>query len=251
MKKIYLLFAFLTLFSHGARADSTQNAAQLIDQGDRLFAARTESAGAPQALAYYIQAASAAPSAATPLWKAARACYWIGDHSKIKKEKIIAFEQGISFSEKAVQLDPSSPDAHFWLGGLYGSYGEVKGILKSLSLLKPIRKEMETLIKLNDRFQGGAGYRVLGIVDYKVPGFAGGDKKRALQELSKALAIDSGNAFNQFYMAEYLATAAGNKSGAREHLDAIRLLTPTADVDAADLKLVSGKADALRAQIGK
>jgi len=33
---------------------------------------------------------------------------------------------------------------------------------------------MAEVNRINDRYDGGGGYRVLGVVDYQVPGFAGG-----------------------------------------------------------------------------
>ncbi len=221
-----------------------------LTKADQLYAQRTETTGAAEALALYEQAAAANPSEVAPLWKAARATYWLADHAKAKKEKIALFEKGIAIAKKAVELDPKSIEAHFWLGGLYGSYGEVKGVMKSLALVKPIRQEMNAINQLDEKFQGGAGYRVLGIVDYKVPGIAGGSKKRAREQLEKAVAMDPSNAFNQYYMAEFLGTAGGDKKKALEHLDILKGLTPTADVDAADLKMMKERGERLRGQIG-
>lgn len=219
-----------------------------IERGDALYSQRTESDGAKQALAEFVKAASEDPSSVTPLWKAARACYWIADHTSSKKEKLALIEKGIALAQQAIALDPKCVEAHFWLGGIYGTYGETKGIMKSLAMVKPIREEMSTIIRLNDRYQGGAGYRVSGIVDYKVPSFVGGNKKRALEQLNKALAIDPTNAFNLYYMAEFLSSN-GGKQQAKEHLKTLQTLTTSEDVDGPDLKMIQEKGRKLQEKI--
>lgn len=246
MKTHLMKLIVLTLLALPAAAHADP---ELIREADELFAQRTETTGAHEALQLYEQAVST-QTQVEALWKAARACHWVADNAATKKDKVLFFEKGIALAEKAVALEPKSVEAHFWLGGLYGSYGETKGVLKSLSLVKPIRREMESVNRLNDKFQGGAGYRVLGIVDYKVPGFAGGSKKRALEQLNKALAIDPANAFNHYYAAEFFATAGNDKKKAAEHLDALSKLAPTDDVDAADLKMIQARGERLKAQTG-
>ncbi|MBI3564908.1 MAG: hypothetical protein HY079_06920, partial [Elusimicrobia bacterium] len=68
-----------------------------------------------------------------------------------------------------------------------GRRGETQGILKSLFLIKPIKKEMAEVLRLDPR-HGGA-HRVLGEILWQVPGFAGGDKKKALEEFEAAVRL--------------------------------------------------------------
>ncbi len=239
-----------TLPLKGEGVPSSAVVADLITQADQAWSARTPTAGADKALALYEQAFAGDKTSVVALWKAGRACHWLADHDTNKSSKLPMFEKGMKLEQQAIAIDPNSAEAHFWLAALYGSYGEVKGVLKSLALVKPIRKELEEVNRINDRYQGGAGYRVLGIVDYKVPGFAGGNKKRALEELNKAIAIDATNVFNHYYLAEYFATAAGDKKKALEILDTLQSLTVTNDVDAADLDKMKQKGQSLRRQIG-
>ncbi len=243
-----LVVAALLFFGLCSSWADPQAASKFISDADALYSQRTEKTGAQPALDLYEKALTENPSSAEACWKAARACYWIADHAVSKKEKISTFENGITFAQKAIALDPQSLDAHFWLGGLYGSYGEAKGILKSLALVKPIRVEMQTIIGLNDRYQGGGGYRVLGIVDYKVPGFAGGNKKRSFEELIKALSIDPMNPFNQFYIAEYFSMT-GEKQQSLEHLQQLQTLKASADVDQPDLLDIQAKGKTLTEKI--
>lgn len=226
----------------------TEEANTLIAQGDAFFGIRTEDRGAEEAMAAYENALKKADAQVEAFWKAARAAHWVADNSKEKKTKVIWFEKGIAYAKKAIALEPRSVEAHFWLGANYGSYGESRGVLKSLALVKPIRNEMETVIRLDDKYQGGAGYRVLGVVDYKVPPFAGGSKKRALENLNKAMGIDSTNAFNLYYLAEYFE-AMGDRYKALAQLSLLEKCTPTLDVDAPDLKSIQEKGKKLKKKL--
>jgi tetratricopeptide (TPR) repeat protein len=219
-------------------------------EGDRAYLKRADLIQAKVALEMYEKSIEQYPNEVEPYWKASRAAWWIADHTTSSIEKIATFQKGIDLAKKALVLNPNSVEAHFWLGGNMGSFGEAKGVLKSLFLVKPIRKEMEDVIRLNPTFDGGAGYRVLGVVDYKVPGFAGGNKKRALENLNKALAIDSTSSFNHYYMAEYFFTV-GNKAKASEHLAILQSLTPRSELDKPDVMMMQKKGEALAAKIKK
>lgn len=225
------------------------DAATWVHQGDAFFGIRTPDQGAAEAIAAYENAIQKDETLMEAYWKAARAAHWIADNSKTNKNKITWFEKGIEYAKAAIALEPRSVEAHFWLGANYGSYGETKGVLKSLALVKPIRKEMETVVRLDDKYQGGAGYRVLGVIDYKVPPFAGGSRKRALENLNKAIGIDPGNAYNLYYMAEYFDVV-GERYKALDHLALLDKCTPTMDVDEADLKSVQEKGKKLKKKLG-
>ena len=244
--RLFFAGVLLVLAAPAARADDARSA---VARGDALFAGRTVSTGAAEALALYRQAAADDPTNAAALWKASRALHWLGDHATGAAQRAY-YEDGIRAGKAAVALNPDSPNARFWLGALYGSYGEARGVLKSLSLVKPVREQMMAIADIDPRYGGGAAARVLGIVDYKVPGFAGGSKKRAAELLAEALKIDPANAFNHYYMAEFLAQT-GKKGGAAAELDAVRRSSTTKDVDGPDLAMIQGKARALEAKLAR
>lgn len=258
MKKWMLCFSLIAtpLFAAVESAPSPlietlgDEAKIFVHEGDALFGVRTETQGGREAIASYEKAMQKNPALVEAYWKAARAAHWVGDHAPVKREKVVWLEKGIDYAKEAIRLEPKSVEAHFWLGANYGTYGEVKGVLKSLSLVKPIRTEMETVVRLDDKYQGGAGYRVLGILDYKVPGFAGGSKKRALENLKKAVEIDANNAFNQYYLAEYYDEA-GERYQALDALAILEKCETSHDVDGPDLRMIQSKGKALRKKIGK
>jgi tetratricopeptide (TPR) repeat protein len=199
-----------------------------LQQADTLYSQRNDSAQAKASLDAYAGALKENPTDIEALWKSSRAAWWVGEHSA-QNEKAALFQKGIDWAKEAIRLNPDDLNAHFWLGANYGTFGEAKGVLKSLFLVKPIRQEMEEIIKRDSSFMGGAAYRVLGVVDYKVPGIAGGSQKRALENLTKAATYDANNPFNQYYLADYFANR-GEKDKAREHLSLLNSLSVAPDV---------------------
>ena len=235
--------ALLLTFACGAFAAGPE-----LLSGDAAYAVRTATSGAVEALALYEKAATG-PDAVEARWKAARALHWLGDRSADKKTKNAYFEKGIALAQAAVAAAPDRPEARFWLAALYGSYGESRGVLKSLKLVGPMREQLDAVNRIDERYQGGGAVRVLGVIDYKVPGFAGGSKKRAIERLDRAVAIDPSNAYNQYYLAEGLSEV-GRKKEALAHLDTLAGLGPNADVDGPDLASIRAKGEALKKKIG-
>jgi len=255
MKKGFSFFIFslllpLSQFSTYAAPNSgacSPEATNFLRQADTAYLNRLDAVQADLSLELYDKAASADGACAEALWKGSRAAWWVADHASSRSEKILTFQKGIDLSKKAVELAPQSAEAHFWLAGNYGSYGETKGVLKSLFLLKPIRQELRKVLEINPQYDGGGAYRVLGVVDYKVPGFAGGSRKRALEELNKAAQIDPNNFFTRYYLAEYFYVS-GNKGKAKEQLALLMARKPSAE-EKPDLTMMQEKGAALLSKI--
>jgi tetratricopeptide (TPR) repeat protein len=235
MQKILFMLFALSL-AVPARAES---AGSLMAQADAAYALREDPTQAKNSLTAYEGCAQSAqaPDNPTPdrstavscYWKASRAAWWLGEHDHARADRLADYQRGIDDARKAVALDPDSAAAHFWLGGNEGSFGDTKGIMKSLGMVKPIRHEMAEVLRLNDHYNNGSAYQVLGVVDYKVPGLMGGDKGRAKIELERALVMGPNDPFHVYYMAEYWKTV-GHKEKLKEELDALKNLQPPSDL---------------------
>ena len=117
-------------------------------------------------------------------WRLARFKAWEGNIALEKGEKLRFFQETEAFARMAIEANPSNPEGHYWLGVAYGRRGEVQGILKSLSLVDPIKKEMAEALELNPNHAGA--HHLLGIMYRKLPWFKGGSSKKSLEELKKA-----------------------------------------------------------------
>jgi hypothetical protein len=205
IQQSFLVFLFACLLRPALAAPS------LIEQGDAAYAKREDIPQAKMAMVLYERAAAAdSAHAVEGFWKASRAAWWVGENSTDHDAQMDSFQKAMDFARKAVALNSESVDAHFWLGATEGTYGKAKGVLKSLALVKPIRHEMAEVIRLNDRYLNGGAYRVLGVVDFKVPALMGGNLKRAKDELDKARSMGPSDPFVAYdYVQFYKAT---NKS---------------------------------------
>jgi len=175
-----------------------QTADELITKGDELYAEMTDMATAQEALGYYRKALGIAENRYEALWKISRQLYFIGVH----KEKKTIFSQGVYHAERAMELEPEKADGYYWRGVNNGKFGEAKGILKSLALVKPIKRDMNKVIELDKNYEDGGADRVLGRVYFKLPGMAGGSKKKSLEHLEMSKQLGPEDAMTRVYLGE-------------------------------------------------
>ncbi len=153
------------------------------------------------------------------LWRAARAYYYVGDGSA-KNEKNSYFQKGIAFGQRAVAALPNAVEGHFWLAANYGGYSEQVGALKALQTVKKIRAEMETVLRLNDRYNDGGAYLALGEMDRQLPRIVGGNLKRAITRLEQGIKIAPQNLEMKIALAEAYKED-GRKEDARRQLQEV------------------------------
>jgi tetratricopeptide (TPR) repeat protein len=181
-----------------------EDSSSLIAQANAAYVKREDLPEAKIAMVLYERAAvTDSTHAIEGYWKASRSAWWLGENTTERDEQLILFQKAIDLAKKAVDLDPESVEAHFWLGANLGTYGKAKGVMKSLSLVKPIRHEMAEVIRLDDHYLNGAAYRVLGVVDFKVPGIMGGNLKRAKEELDKTHSMAPNDPFVYYDYVQY------------------------------------------------
>jgi tetratricopeptide (TPR) repeat protein len=174
----------------------------LIAEGDALYAQRQDPLLAAKALANYQEAMRLAPDSYEALWKNAQIMYFIGDNSTSSSEKLKIFKQAMDICKKAVALRPNGVEGHYWLGVHTGSYGETRGVLKSLFLKGDIISEMNKAIAIDGSYENGGAYCVLGRLYFKVPGIFGGSNKKSRLNLEKCRQIAPKNSVNLIFLAE-------------------------------------------------
>ena len=208
---------FLTVFCLAVML-FPQTADELTEQGDQLYQGMKDLDTAKEAEKLYIQSLGLTDNKYDVYWRLSRIMYYIGEHTESKKEKKGIFARGVYYAEKAVDLEPEKPDGHYWLGVNHGKVGETRGVLKSLALVKPIKNAMNKVIELERTYEEGGPDRVLGRVYYKLPGFAGGSKKKSLEHLLMSKDYGPNDAVTRIYLAEtYLALK--DKEKPREELE--------------------------------
>ncbi len=175
-----------------------QEVGELMGKADALWPQRGDMAKLKESMELYEKVLAQDSINVEALWRLSRACWWLGTHSP-EEQKLAIFEKGIEYGKRAILLKEDCAPCHYWLGVNYGVYGEAKGVLKSLSLVDPIREEMNRVIQLEPGFMHGGAYRILGRMAYKLPWFAGGEQKGIGGVPEKGLGIRSQQLFDQAF----------------------------------------------------
>lgn len=182
---------------------------------DRLYFHRNEGRNLEENIEQLDALLAKSPDDAELLWRKGRALFRAGEKKDGSSAKIETFLKAEDDLKRAVALAPDSADAHYWYGVAMGKRGETQGVMHSLFLIKPIRAEMNETLRL-DPNHGGA-HRVLGEILWQVPGIAGGDKKKALEEFETAVRLAPN------YTANYQPLAEAYEHYGRKD-DAVRVL---------------------------
>ncbi len=148
-------------------------------------------------------------------WRLAKFYYQYGERVPKNKRKNIFFK-AVNYGRRALLYNKNRVEGHFWLGVAYGKYGEAKGIFKSLSLVKPIKQEMKRVIELDENYECGGAYRVLGRLYFKVPGIMGGSKSKSLEYLLKEKKMCPSNILGRYYLADTLRKVGKKKEAIAE-----------------------------------
>src|SRR5438552_1046958 len=149
----------------------------------------------------------------------------------------IGFSGGV-LQKLAVKLQDRRPEGHFWLGANYGGTAE-KSTLAGLSEVDDIKREMETVIKLDEKYQDGSAYMVLGQVYLESPTLLGGDTQKAISYLEKGLRLGPDNELMRLHLAEAYAQAHRNED-ARKQIDALLAMKPAPGYETEYKEAVAG-----------
>jgi hypothetical protein len=208
-------------------ADNSKLVVQRLAEADRLYAQREELAKVRQGIALLQDAQRADYASYDAAWRLAKFNYYLGSHSSDQAEKERAFRDGIEAGKQAVRLLDGKPDGHFWLGANYGGMAEIS-TLAALTAIEDIKHEMETVIRLDEKYEGSSAYMVLGQMYLKAPALLGGDRRKAIEYLERGLDISANNVMMRLRLAEaYIAV--NRKQDARKQIDVLLSMKPDPD----------------------
>jgi len=188
---ISLAAAALTLMCAAgpAAAEATGAApAAILAEADRLYLHRDQGSNLSAAVVLLEERARVADADPQVLWRLGRCLVRQGELRADRVGKLAVYARAEEVLRRAVDLAPREADAHYWLGIAMGRRGETRGILRSLFLIGPLRREMRTVLELDS--QNGGAHHVLGEMLREIPAFAGGDKKAAARELETAARLE-------------------------------------------------------------
>jgi tetratricopeptide (TPR) repeat protein len=205
---------------------ATHPAGDAISQADQLFAGRADLVKVRQGVIALRQAQAEDQGNYELAWRLAKFNYHLGDHSPDTSERDKAYRDGLEAGKLAVKLQDGKPEGHFWLGANYGGSAKTS-MLAGLTDFDDIKREMETVIKLDERYQDASAYMALGQLYLDAPRILGGDTQKAIQYLEKGSKLGPDNAL----MRAQLATAyveAHRNDDARKQIDTLLAMKPAA-----------------------
>jgi len=210
----------------GPRIDNgdAKMAATKVAEADTLYDGREDMNKARVAVASLRQARMADYGSYDAAWKLARASFYVGDRTKSNGEKDDMFREGTEAGKAAVKLQPDKPEGHFWLGANYGG-SAANSTLANLSSFQDIKREMEAVLKLDERYEGFSAYLGLGRLYLQAPRVLGGDTNKAIEYLEKGVKLNPRHGLMRFHLAE--AYQANNRDAeAKKQIEALMAITP-------------------------
>lgn len=197
-----LLIADVTLTAAGAARAWAQGVA---GDPDQLYAERARLERAVEAAAIWKGRLAGGASDFESAWKLARAYYWLGGHMP-SAERRKQYELGIAAGKRAVEIDATRPEGHFWLAANMGTLAESFGLRAGLRYRGAVKRELEMVLSIEPSYGGGLADRALGRWYLKVPALFGGSKTKSVEHLQRALTYDPTAAASHLFLAEtYLA----------------------------------------------
>src|SRR4051794_24376965 len=194
-------------------------AAAQAQNADSLYADREHLASARQASEIWAAEVAKDPRDFDASWKLARVCYWLGGHGP-QQERRAFLERGMTAAQQAIALQPNRPEGHFWLAADMGTMAEGFGLRAGLKYRKPVKDELETVLRLDPAFMDGSADRVLGRWYFRVPGLFGGSSKEAEAHLLASLKYDDRSTITHYFLAE-LYQDQGRRGEARGELQKV------------------------------
>ena len=114
-----------------------------------------------------------------------RAWFLYGENRAASEEaRLAAYDRGRVVAERAIARAPGDAEAHLWCAINLGSWAAVKGLVRSLLTLQNIRREVETVLRLDPN--NVDAHVMAGSLDREVPAILGGDKAKAEEHFKTA-----------------------------------------------------------------
>jgi len=116
-----------------------------------------------------------------------------------KDGKIRSFEKGKETAERAIEIAPDNPDAHFFYVANLALVGETKGLFRSLFMLPEVRRKLDQILELDPNHTYGLAMQ--GALYYYLPGILGGDTQISEIYIRRALFNDPHLSSAKLYLA--------------------------------------------------
>ena len=120
-------------------------------------------------------------------------------------ERVTAYERGSEWARRGIGAAPRSERAHFLLAINSGRLAEMEGVMRALPLVRKIREESATVLRLNPTSVDGL--ILAASLAAEMPAIMGGDHAKAEALFKRALEVDPHQTGGRLELARlYIAT---------------------------------------------
>lgn len=204
--------------------EESVNISATLEQADELFRQRADLSKLREAVSLLARSRNRDRRDYEIEWKFARYNYFLGKQSGDEKESEKAFENGVQAGKIASRLEPNKPDGYFWQGANLGEQAKRAPLTKGLTAIGDIRQLMNKTIEIEPGYQGASAFDALAQIELATR-LTGGDAKKAVDYLEKAIQIENNNSNLHLHLAEaYLAV--NHPAEAKKQLDFVLKMKP-------------------------
>ncbi|MBN2134471.1 MAG: protein kinase [Acidobacteria bacterium] len=189
-----------------------------IEDSDKLYYRRKNVVEVVFAINKLMKALSIDNESYEAIFRLSRNYYMKGRLITRISEQKRAFNQGIAWGQKAIDINDNRVEGHYWLAVNLAKWGDVNGVFRGMVTIKKVIQHVEKVVELDDKYSGGGGYRVLGRIKFRLPNIVGGSLKESAELLEKAYAIEPKNPDTLIFLAE-------TRMAEKKYKEAKRLLT--------------------------
>jgi tetratricopeptide (TPR) repeat protein len=115
-----------------------------------------------------------------------RLCWSLGKHEKEEDAQKKWFVRGREMGDQIKEIYPNKPDGYYWHTVNYGEWVDRSSIFQKIGAKKIILTDMDKVVELNDKYDSGGAYIVIGRINYIAPG---GSYPKAIEYFKKAMEI--------------------------------------------------------------
>jgi tetratricopeptide (TPR) repeat protein len=148
--------------------------------------------------------------------------FYAVDHDD-KSERIKLYQKSIDAADKALELNSKNITANFWKAASIGKQGLDIGITKAFKNAPEMKKHLEVVLSIDEKFEHAGAHRAMGRLYYELPGwpFSFGNFKKAREEMKKAMELSPEHLGNQAYYAQAELKDSGNKDLVRPYVEKV------------------------------
>ncbi len=192
MKKI-VIFTFCILWSATLFAENKLSKKQMISLLEHIWVHRQQYDRFKKDIKKIEKIILSYTDSYEIMWRAEEAIYYHATYLiKDKSEKKRIYELGIKCGRYAVKLNMNRPEGVYWLAVLYGKYADQINIFSAVKYVYKMKWGLEQTLKIDDRYQDGMAYLILGALYLEYPGkpFGFGNVETGIKYLKKAYKLN-------------------------------------------------------------